>query len=377
MGGKAGSRWKKYRLDVSRVASWSEQLAYFVGLVATDGYVKDRTIVINLKSSDYPILSALHGWLDAQTKLGIYKRTDNKGSDYCHLQIYSQEVSNFLYSIGIPRAKKTTTLSELDIPDPYFRDFLRGVIDGDGSIQWHGRQLTIDISGTENFLSYIKRKILFFLPIIEPYFYRGHEFVCRMRWSGESADKIREYIYDGASLFMPRKRNVAYRNHDRLVVSRPFVQVYDHRGDNVEIYDDDFHSLGINWVQSNISTSKKYVLRGIHVNKNIAKFATCVFGEMYLVVVNCKEHDADFGKWRMLHLTSGNRLQVFIPPGYGSAHLVVSDEAVFYYKWSDYFENDPQRTYRWDSFGINWPIPGVPILSERDKQGVFVSAVSR
>jgi dTDP-4-dehydrorhamnose 3,5-epimerase len=76
----------------------------------------------------------------------------------------------------------------------------------------------------------------------------------------------------------------------------------------------------------------------------------------------------DSGKWQSFVLSDKNRQQVLVPPGYGNAHLVLSDTAIFHYKQSTYYEPSKQFTYRWDEprFGIWWPIKN-PVLSQRDE----------
>lgn len=149
----------------------------------------------------------------------------------------------------------------------------------------------------------------------------------------------------------------------------------DARGENFELYNAERYKRGgvnIDFVQDNVSVSKKNVLRGIHGDKKTYKLVTCLHGEIYFVVVNCDERSKQFGAWESFRLSGKNRLQVLVPPKFGNAHLVVSDTAVFYYKWSEYFKPYGQFSYRWDDprFNIKWPIKK-PILSVRDRLGRY------
>ena len=150
----------------------------------------------------------------------------------------------------------------------------------------------------------------------------------------------------------------------------------DHRGQFVETYSRELYKksgIGFDFVQDDISRSKKDVLRGIHGDKETSKLGSCTYGKLFFVVVNCNEESSEFGKWQSFELSDENRMQIFVPPTYGIAYLVLSDEAVFTYKQSTYFVHGKQFSYRWDDprFGINWPITN-PILSERDKAGHYV-----
>ena len=149
----------------------------------------------------------------------------------------------------------------------------------------------------------------------------------------------------------------------------------DNRGRFVETYNEKAYKengIIVGFVQDDISHSKKDVLRGIHGDQENAKLVSCVYGELFFVVVNCKEDSQDFGKWQSFDLTDKNRVQIFAPAGYGMAYLVRGEEAIFTYKQSSYFVHGRQFTYRWDDprFGIKWPITN-PILSERDKKGGY------
>lgn len=161
---------------------------------------------------------------------------------------------------------------------------------------------------------------------------------------------------------------------DGVLVIQPEV-FQDWRGVNFELYNErvyERNGVPISFVQENISVSKRYVLRGIHGDAKTYKLVSCLHGEIFFVVVNCDEQSRNFRKWESFRLSDQNRLQVLVPPRYGNAHLVLSEKAVFHYKWSEYFTPRGQFTYRWDDprFSITWPIKE-PILSERDMLGRY------
>ncbi len=145
----------------------------------------------------------------------------------------------------------------------------------------------------------------------------------------------------------------------------------DFRGHYIETYNKKLyheHGIDIDFVQDDFSTSSKHVLRGIHGDSRTWKLVTCIYGRFYLVVVNCNVGDDDFGSWESFLLTGQNGKQVLIPPGYGNAHIVLSDQAVYHYKQSTYYDRSGQFTFKWNDemFNIVWPIDN-PILSKRDR----------
>lgn len=157
-----------------------------------------------------------------------------------------------------------------------------------------------------------------------------------------------------------------------VLLIKPYI-FEDHRGQFVETYNEESYrknGIDVEFVQDDISISSKNVLRGIHGDSQTHKLLSCLHGKLYFVVVNCDTESTDFGKWQSFILSDTSRMQVLVPPKYGNAYLVLSDEAVFHYKQSTYYDRKKQFTYKWNDsrFNIWWPIEN-PILSQRDAQG--------
>ena len=149
----------------------------------------------------------------------------------------------------------------------------------------------------------------------------------------------------------------------------------DFRGQYVETYNDKLyaeHGITAKFVQDDISVSSRHVLRGIHGDAETWKLVSCLYGKFYLVVVNCDKQSRSFGQWQSFVLSDANRLQVLIPPKYGNGHVVLSDQAIFHYKQSSYYNPSGQFTYKWDdpALKIWWPVKQ-PLLSQRDELGRF------
>jgi len=150
----------------------------------------------------------------------------------------------------------------------------------------------------------------------------------------------------------------------------------DFRGQFVETYNKELYKkngINVEFVQDDISFSKKNVLRGIHGDNKTRKLVSCLYGKLYSVIVNCDKNCKDFGKWQSFVLSDVNKQQILIPPKYGCAYLVLSKEAIFNYKQSTYYDPKRQFSYKWNDsrFNIKWPIKN-PILSERDRLGRYV-----
>ena len=145
----------------------------------------------------------------------------------------------------------------------------------------------------------------------------------------------------------------------------------DHRGIYAEIYQKQKYfeaGITVDFVEQNFSCSRKNVLRGMHGDSNTWKLISCLYGKLYLAVLNYDADSLAYGRWEIFVLTLENSLQILIPPRYANGHLVLSEEAVFHYNQSEYYtDGKNQFTVMWDDprFNIPWPITN-PILSKRD-----------
>jgi dTDP-4-dehydrorhamnose 3,5-epimerase len=147
---------------------------------------------------------------------------------------------------------------------------------------------------------------------------------------------------------------------------------YDHRGSLYTIYNSKDISNNLIFNHDKISRSKKNVLRGLHADKSW-KLITCIYGSIQLVVVNYDKNHEQYLKWQSFIINSEDKIKIsiLVPPGFLNGHLVLSDEAIFHYKWSydgKYPDIDEQISVKWNDPKINiiWKIEN-PILSKRDE----------
>jgi dTDP-4-dehydrorhamnose 3,5-epimerase len=156
----------------------------------------------------------------------------------------------------------------------------------------------------------------------------------------------------------------------------PEVKIYrpdsyeDFRGELFTLYKSgDWENMVFN--HDKVSISRKNVLRGMHGDSKAHKLITCLSGEVLLVVIDNRKESPNYLKWDSVILSEKNKTQILLPPMFANGHLVLSETATFFYKWSyagSYPDVDQQFTIKWDdpNVGIFWPISN-PILAERDK----------
>lgn len=154
-------------------------------------------------------------------------------------------------------------------------------------------------------------------------------------------------------------------------VLKIFPSVFeDHRGMYVETFNkEDYirNNIKIDFVRDDVSTSGKNVLRGIHYDYKTWKLIHCMHGRIYFVVADMRKDSKQFLQWQSFILTSENRHQVLVPPGFGNGHLVLSEYCIFHYKMSEYYDPENELSVKWDDPKLNifWPVKD-PILSKKD-----------
>lgn len=146
-----------------------------------------------------------------------------------------------------------------------------------------------------------------------------------------------------------------------LYVIEPTVHG-DNRGYFMETYNqNDMHEAGLDmvFVQDNQSMSKKGVLRGLHYQKEYpqGKLVRVIKGAVFDVAVDLRVNSKTYGQWFGVELTEENKKQFYISEGFAHGFLVLSDEAEFCYKCTDFYHPGDEGGLAWNDpdIGIEWP----------------------
>lgn len=133
------------------------------------------------------------------------------------------------------------------------------------------------------------------------------------------------------------------------------------------------------FVQENHSKSSKGVLRGLHYQSENpqGKLVRVVSGTVFDVAVDLRRSSPTFGKWVGEILSAKNKRQLWVPEGFAHGFYVISDEAEFVYKCTDYYNPQAEHSLLWndESIGIEWPLDGEPLLSAKDLKGHYLSDI--
>ena len=128
------------------------------------------------------------------------------------------------------------------------------------------------------------------------------------------------------------------------------------------------------FVQDNHSKSARHVLRGLHyqIRQPQGKLVRVIRGSVFDVAVDLRPGSSTYGQWYGVELTAENKKQFYVSEGFAHGFLVLSDEAEFAYKCTDFYHPGDEGGILWSdpSIGIDWPIEeGMElIISEKDQK---------
>lgn len=132
------------------------------------------------------------------------------------------------------------------------------------------------------------------------------------------------------------------------------------------------------FVQDNHSKSSKGVLRGLHyqIKQPQGKLVRVIAGTVFDIAVDIRRSSPSFGHAIGEIISSENKKQMWIPPGFAHGFLVLSESAELLYKTTDFYAPAHERCLAWNDadVGISWPELNVPmLLSSKDQQGISLA----
>tara|TARA_A100001011_G_scaffold399288_1_gene507245 strand:- start:1219 stop:1761 length:543 start_codon:yes stop_codon:yes gene_type:complete len=136
---------------------------------------------------------------------------------------------------------------------------------------------------------------------------------------------------------------------------------------------------GVNFVQDNFSKSTKGVLRGLHFQRNNpqGKLVQVTKGLVFDVAIDLRFNSKTFGQWHGVELSEENKKQFWIPEGFAHGFQVLSNEAHFQYKCTNFYDPHDDNTLLWSdpSLDIKWKNQK-KILSDKDKNGCLLNSIA-
>lgn len=157
---------------------------------------------------------------------------------------------------------------------------------------------------------------------------------------------------------------------DLKIISSPVH--YDNRGYFRETFKNKFF-LKKKFIFTCVSSSKKNVIRGLHLQKKFAqgKYLSVLKGEIFDVAVDLRKNSRNFGKYFSIRLSDKNGLSIFIPEGFAHGFVGMKKENLISYHCTNYRSKKNEVGILWNDKDINikWPIKK-PIISSKDRKNI-------
>lgn len=159
---------------------------------------------------------------------------------------------------------------------------------------------------------------------------------------------------------------------DGLYLLQP--QVFeDDRGYFFEAFNENVFNnadLRFNFIQDNISRSKKNTIRGLHFQTGEmaqGKLCQVIYGKVIDVALDIRFNSPTFGKYFSTELSEENHLQLWMHPGFAHGFSVLSEVAIFSYKCTKMYSKEHESTILFNDpdLNIDWQVKN-PVVSEKD-----------
>ncbi|HEX2111114.1 MAG TPA: dTDP-4-dehydrorhamnose 3,5-epimerase [Gaiellaceae bacterium] len=131
--------------------------------------------------------------------------------------------------------------------------------------------------------------------------------------------------------------------------------------------------LSTRLVQCNVSFNRyRGTLRGMHYQvapHAEVKLVRCTRGAIYDVIIDLRPESPTYKQWEGFELSAGNGRALYVPEGFAHGYQTLTDEVETFYQVSEFYAPGAERGVRWNdpAFGVEWPLPDDPIMSEKDK----------
>lgn len=191
-------------------ATWTPEMAYVLGLFCADGSIsrrKDGRYLVYICSSDRDIIEKVALLLDLPLKSRPRVRKGDGLDPLWWVFTINDKVSSDILHLGVP-LQKSKNLSKVDVPGEFFSSFLRGYVDGDGSISKGQRKPAVALTaGSADFLTWVREELRPHV-VVTPKVIKDKRraSVFYLFYSGSSAVKLLRYLDYTQEPAMDRKR---------------------------------------------------------------------------------------------------------------------------------------------------------------------------
>lgn len=205
----AGHNSRRYQLNEQAFDDLSsEEAAYHLGYIYADGGINKETLIVGLSIKDLAHLEKLKSFLSYEAPIELYKAKTPKGglNDYCRLSVHSKVLIAKLRGLGIIKKRPSFHLLLSQLPKESYRHFIRGAVDGDGTLDRSKRNnARLRMLGQPDLLGWISETLHLELGLpIRTIFPRPG--IHTIEYGGAAqARKAITWLYRDATIFLERK----------------------------------------------------------------------------------------------------------------------------------------------------------------------------
>lgn len=207
----------RLKINESYFRRWSPNMAYLLGFILADGCIikgsykgYSDALRFGVHKQDIDILKKIKQELGSQYKISLVKNA-------AYFSINSQKIVNNLKALGISYRKSLQKARYEKIPNvpiKYIRDFIRGIVDGDGSINFDKKNYpALSICGKKKIITFIKNhffsKFNLYSKITQAKKDGEQYNLFYIAYRCNSAQTLIKYLYNNANLYLERKFQLA------------------------------------------------------------------------------------------------------------------------------------------------------------------------
>lgn len=132
------------------------------------------------------------------------------------------------------------------------------------------------------------------------------------------------------------------------------------------------HGLNTRLVQANLSFNDQTgTLRGMHFQREPAaeaKVIRATRGAIFDAIIDLRPDSPTYKRWIGVDLTADNRRALYVPEGFAHGYQTLAPDTETFYLVSEFYTPEAEGGVRWNdpAFGIEWPSPERPLLSDKD-----------
>lgn len=192
----------KISVNYNFFSEWNEKVAYIFGFILADGHIINKNGVhalqIEQSLKDKDILFKIKEALDFKGEVHVNKTAK--------LQINNVKIINDLIEKGMPVEDKShNAIFPEDLPKEFYRDFIRGVIDGDGWSTINKDGYSLGLCGNYDLISKVKDNLI--EDCSNNSIRKDATYCWRFNIKGKKAKRIASWLYKDAQIFLERKYN--------------------------------------------------------------------------------------------------------------------------------------------------------------------------